>query len=448
MNFLKIVISFILGIPAFAITVEEAMPITSKNLIGHKALYIEGWFVVSSTRQSLDYAYQNSVVSSADAWKKMSDSLKNQKTEFQKSKTDNEVTAKVRGQKLSETLTKARNSSNSAMQKTAVELDQTSIAVRKKAFAGFVIGYAELRQRTQEDVTELKKASQKFGSLKKDFSNYLEIFEKLDEENRPTAAALWQKSFVTGSEEFQKEYAESTKQPNSLLGLWNIAAGYLKATYHGLLVPSGTTTVALIGTSFKLVEHTIVSIGSNFYYASRIGYKIVSPTVEAGLLSSLSLIAWTSSKMVSATGAGLSVINQVAIVSSKPVYQGGRWLVATTSATANYAALTAYEVGKAAGLVVVNQVKVGLVLGYNALTAIPAQAVMGAANSVIFLAYEGPKLAIYSGLGKIDGISIADLPVGSVIDLQKLKDQNIEVKKINEDSEVIQMILKSSGKDQ
>src|SRR5262249_36759110 len=48
-------------------TLEDVIPLTAANIRGHQMLYNEGWFVISSSRNALQYAKAKSVVASGQA---------------------------------------------------------------------------------------------------------------------------------------------------------------------------------------------------------------------------------------------------------------------------------------------------------------------------------------------------------------------------------------------
>ena len=48
-------------------TLEDVIPLTSANLRGHKMLYDEGWYVITSSKKSLEYAKEKSIRSSSSA---------------------------------------------------------------------------------------------------------------------------------------------------------------------------------------------------------------------------------------------------------------------------------------------------------------------------------------------------------------------------------------------
>jgi hypothetical protein len=92
------------------------------------------------------------------------------------------------------------------------------------------------------------------------------------------------------------------------------------------------------------------------------------------------------------------------------------------------------------------------VLGYNALSALPAHLFMGAEDAAILLAWEGPKLVIVKASGRLKakqprtdsatGASTGDLPVGTVVNLKQLQStEGIKVEVLSEDPKVIREVL-------
>jgi hypothetical protein len=53
------------------VSVVDVIPLTVANLRGHKMLYNEGWYVVTSSSKALDYAKEKSLVSSKTALKQV-----------------------------------------------------------------------------------------------------------------------------------------------------------------------------------------------------------------------------------------------------------------------------------------------------------------------------------------------------------------------------------------
>jgi hypothetical protein len=117
--------------------------------------------------------------------------------------------------------------------------------------------------------------------------------------------------------------------------------------------------------------------------------------------------------------------------------------------TATYVGLVAYDGVKGTTKVVINQASSGVVLGYNALTAVPTHLVMGAFDTAVFLAWDGPRLVIATAKGKIgpagdspEQLTLGNLPVGTVVDMKKLEqNQGIKANIISTDPAVIRDVL-------
>jgi hypothetical protein len=110
--------------------------------------------------------------------------------------------------------------------------------------------------------------------------------------------------------------------------------------------------------------------------------------------------------------------------------------------------LVAYDALAEATKVVINQASSGIVLGYNALSALPAHLFMGVEDVAILLAWEGPKLVIVKATGRLKSkqeqgdASAGDLPVGAVINLKQLKSSDgVKVEVLSDDPKVIRDVL-------
>ncbi|MGZ3768704.1 MAG: hypothetical protein ACXVCP_04665 [Bdellovibrio sp.] len=419
-----------------------------QNIEGHKNLYNEGWFVVSSTKEALDYAYHESYVSSSQVWKKIGENLSSNKLNLNDNNEKESKLNQEQSTQLKSQIADFAKNTNENFEKTQQKLKNKSKESIKEAYQNFVIGYMQIQERTADDFRELKNINGNyFGNLKEDFSNYFEIIQDVDKKTENKILSSWQNSFFVADAEFEKEYQNSGQQPNSLLALWSLTKGYGKAVYHAFLKPTAATTAGVVGASFNLAGRFLMNSGKSFYYASRIGYKVVSPTLESGFLSGLALVNYSGEKLVGGTKTGLYIFNQVALVSSEPVYSTGRWLVSTTANTANYAAANIFDVTSGISHIALNQAKAGVVLGYNAVTALPTQTLLACANSVVFLAYDGPRLAVYALRGEINGVPVQEIPVGTVIEQTKAEKMNLQIEKVNDDPTVIKDIIEKSQKD-
>jgi hypothetical protein len=120
--------------------------------------------------------------------------------------------------------------------------------------------------------------------------------------------------------------------------------------------------------------------------------------------------------------------------------------VTSAGDTLAYGGLVTYDAVVGTTKVFVEQVKSGVVLGYNALTALPAHLLLGGINTAYFLVWDGPKLVIASVQGDVEfntqTIQPGALPVGAVIDLKALQNNSqIEVKLVSDDPAVINHVL-------
>ena len=77
---------------------------------------------------------------------------------------------------------------------------------------------------------------------------------------------------------------------------------------------------------------------------------------------------------------------------------------------------------------------------------------MGAADSVILLAWDGPRLILAKVSGRItrgtEAFPVNDLPVGAVIDLEKLREEkDVKVENLEVTPDELQKILEKAPDD-
>jgi len=450
--------------------VEEVIPLTMANIKGHKTLYNEGWFVVSSTEEALEYAKQKSIVSSADVLKELRTDVANNTVDY--------------GSALKKGLYKGVSTTQhtfvSGTDNTKIIVNGTTklvaaeIAFTKgtlvKGAERFWLGYAHLDQRTENDREELVNIpGNYFKTLSQDFSNMNELTDEFNESITPNIRGDWSRAFQEARDEFNQSYEDSGKRSNTLTGLFDILKGYGKAIYTGLLSPTGRSTVqGATGTArmaneyiflptakvFIVTGRTVESLGLSLYYTTTIGYKIVSPTVEGGLLTSLAIVSAPAAPVTAVAGGTVGAINQVAVTAASPVVGTTHTVVDTTTETVKYAAQMSYDLLSGTSKVVLNQLSSGVVLGYNALTALPTQALLATTNTIFFLAWDGPRLVIASAKGQVslddegNQLPVDALPVGSIVDLEKLRQQKgVDVEVVSDDPKVIEQVLERSTED-
>jgi hypothetical protein len=216
---------------------------------------------------------------------------------------------------------------------------------------------------------------------------------------------------------------------------------------------AGTSYVVFLPVSAAAVVagRTVQSVGLTVYYAGKTGVKIVSPTIEGGLLSGLSLLSVGSVPVTYAAGGTVGVLNQVAFTTAGPVAGAVEGAATTAFDSTAYVGFLAYDAVRGTTRVVINQAASGIVLGYNALTALPTHALLGAADAAVFLAWDGPRLVIAAAKGTIktgkdsgppEAYSIGELPVGTVVDLKKLEStEGVTVEILSTDNAVIKEVI-------
>ncbi len=446
------------------VSVEDIIPLTAGNIRGHKMLYNEGWYVVTSSSRAFEYAKNRSIISSNTALQRvLSDAAKDSgkykeavTTDVRDSaKTGKDVVAsgtKVSGQILETTHSVART-----------ELVYARDSFRK-AMDSVVRGNLSIAKRTEEERQELANVpGNYFKTLNNDFSNLLELSASAREKFAGRIDPQWESAFRKASREFRSEYEKSGQAHNSFTALGPILYGYLKSFYYGVAAPTSKTIVktASVGTSYAVflpitatsvvAGRTVQSVGLTLYYAGKSGVKIISPTLEGGLLTGLSLLSVSSVPVTYAAGGTLGALNQVAFAAGGPVAGAVEGAGSTAVHSSAYVGFLAYDALKGTTQVVINQAASGIVLGYNALTAIPTHAFMGVADTAVFLAWDGPRLIIAAAQGKIrtknddaadESHSLGDLPVGTIVDLKKLETtEGVKVEVLSTDPAVIRSVL-------
>jgi hypothetical protein len=428
------------------------------NLRGHKMLYDEGWYVVTSSRRALEFAKKKSVDSSAEALRRM--------------RMDATRRSGSYAEELSGGVKKAAADSKKLLQEgTALSGDILTgtdrLARKELAYAGatfregmdsFIKGNLSLGKRTAQERAELKGLpGNYFSTLKDDFSNIRGLTDKANNSFANKIEPGWDAAFAEAGRQFKQEYDRSGTEKNSLMALGPILSGYFKSLYHGLAVPASkslvkggakgaTSGVFLpVAGATMIAGRTIESVGLTFYYTGKGAVKIVSPTVEGGLLSGLSLLSLSSVPATYVTGGTLGAINQVAFTAAAPAYGVTKGTASAAVDTAKYVSFLTFDGVSGTTKVVINQAQSGVVLGYNALTAIPAHLLTGAMDSAIFLAWDRPRLVVATAQGRLkNSASVEDLPVGSVVDLKRLKEEGgVAVTVLSDDPAVVGPVLEN-----
>jgi hypothetical protein len=443
--------------------VEDVIPLTMGNIRGHEMLYNEGWFVVSSSKKAFAFAKEHSISSSGQALSKVLRDAHNDTTEYASAVKEGVSGAAATGARIT---TKGTKQTGALLSETH-ELAKEELAYAKENFGeamnAFVAGTIGIAKRTEDDRRELASIpGNYYGNLKHDFSNIYTETSKVHKKFAGRIDAGWDKAFTRASEEFRAEYERSGESQNTLTALGPVLLGWLKAFYQGIAAPTSktivkTTSAGVTYTVFLPIAATSVvagrsvqAVGLTVYYAGKTGIKIISPTIEGGLLASLSLLSTAAVPVTYAGGAAVGAMNQVAFTVAGPAVAVGEGAGATAVDTAGYVAFVTYDAAAGATKVVLNQAASGVVLGYNALTAIPTHLLLGAEDAV-FLSWEGPRLVIAAARGEVGSkdaaARISDLPIGTVVDLKKLESAGVKVDVLTTDEQVIKDVLEKLPND-
>jgi len=447
-------------------SVEDVIPLTMGNLRGHKMLYNEGWTIVTSSSKSLEYAKKHSLTRSGDALSDAAASAAGRTRDYTTNIASDAKGAVEGGKRVVETGTDLTG----GIFKATHRAGKAELAYSSKAFhqAGesFIQGNLSLGKRTAEDRKELSSLpGNYFTDLKDDFSNIWELTNTANDKFAVKIETGWDKAFDKAASEFKKEYDRSGESQNTLTALGPILYGYLKSIYHGIVAPSSKTIVKgsvsavtyagaygvflPVASTAVVAGRTVQSVGLTFYYTGKTGLKIVSPSIEGGLLAGMSVLSLTAVPVTYAVGGTLGAVNQVAFTAAGPVAGAAQGVTTATIDTAAYVGLVTYDGVKGVTKVVINQASSGVVLGYNALTAVPTHLVMGVEDMAVFLAWDGPRLVIAAASGKLktssdgkDQPTLGDLPVGTVVDMKKLEQsQGARVEVLSTDPAVIRNVL-------
>jgi hypothetical protein len=452
---------------------SDIIPITAANLRGQESLYREGWFIVSSTEKAFAYAREHSIESSGSAMRQMGADIARHSAELGGGVAQAPSAGVQTGAKVLERGT-ALTKSELAFAHAAAqgELDYANRGMQR-AWDRFVRGNLTLAERTESDRAALRSLpGGYFDRLGSDWSNLNELTDDAKKRMSTGIEARWGDAFGEARADFNRAYERSGTRSNSVAGLGDIFVGYVSALYSGVAKPTARAAVqggeatAKVGTevvflpvtyAFIVTGRTVTSAGMSLYYTTATGVKLVSPTVEGGLLAGMSMLAYGAVPVTYAAGGALGAVNQVAVTTAAPVAGVGYATGSAAAETGVYAVQVSYDLATGVTKVTMNQAQAGVVLGYNALTALPTQAVLGAANGAVFLAWDGPRLVVAAARGEVqwsgDGgtrgsVPVQSLPVGAVVDLDQLrKEPGVTVETLSDDPQVVEKVLQKLPQD-
>lgn len=458
MNRLIFLTTFIfLSLSLYAKDWEEVAEITAANLRGHELMYNEGFYVIPSTKLSIEYIQKNSAIKTArEEWLRIVTETTEKTHRFTSELEKNpELAQKVYSnlQSMRKDLKMSWDSQSKKLIHFEKELARDSFHL---ANADLIQGLFFIKERTTEDRHKLIAIPNNFFSnLKSDYSNLKELLTPLKSKYRTKLSeTLWEESFDKASQEFNKEYIKSGDQGNSLEALPRVIWGHMKALYYGILSPStkvatqttkkGIENLLLIPTagSAVVLGRTLYSVGGVVYYSTKIGVDILTPEIQSAYHAAVGIISASAIAPTFLVSESIGLFGQAAMELSS--YSGGAatYTVASAVDGAQYLSSISYDLLKSSGKVAIKGATNAVVLGYNAITALPAHLIVGSINATFFLVYDGPKIFIAWSKGDLGA-----LPVGSVIDFNALKNLGVHVEELTTDEKGLNHVIEQSAND-
>jgi hypothetical protein len=452
---------------------SEIIPLTAANLRGHESLYREGWFIVTSTERAFAYAKEHSIDSSAGAMRQMGADIARRTTEAGSAIAAAPSAGVQTGATVLErgtALTKSELAATHALAQKQVDYASRGMQL---AWERFVKGNLTLSERTAGEREALRSLpGGYFSQLGSDWNNLAELSNRAKKTMATGVEAKWSDAFAEARAEFNRAYERSGTRGSSLTALGDIFVGYVSAAYSGVAKPTGRAAVQgaeatvkvgadvvflPVSYSFIVTGRTVTSVGMSLYYPTAMGVKLVAPTVEGGLLAGMSMLAYGAVPVTYTAGGTIGAVNQIAVTAAAPVAGAGQAAGSAVGQSGVYAAQVSYDLASGLTRVTLNQARAGVALGYNALTALPTQTVLGAANSALFLAWDGPRLVIASARGEVQwrdergtrgSVPVQSLPVGTVVDLDALgREPGVTVEILSDDPQTVEKVLEKLPQD-
>lgn len=441
---------------------------------GHVALYHEGWRVISSTEQAFHYAHEHGVVASGQALAEAQADIRQDNRSLGKGLSESGDRGVQVGKDVYAGGTEVTHATLGVTAGLAkLEWDYGSAAM-VDAWHTVYKGYMTLGPRTADDRRALR-AVPWYRGLNDDFSNLNALTDAALGDAAPHIHVDWGKAYDAAQTDFNAAYQHSGTRDNSLAAVGDLLGGYANAIYSGFVDPAaetagqaaevaadkttrGVAKLVFLPTAKLLMigGRTVESTGLTLYYTTSMGITLVSPTVEGGLLAGVSLLTDTAVPMTAAAGGAAGLVNQVAVTGAATAAGAGVAAAGAASDTAVYAAQLSYDLAKASTRVTINAGESGVALGYNAITAIPGQLVLGGGD-VMLLVLDGSRLAIATARGEVDwtgpdgqkhAVPVKSLPVGSVVDMKALaKQPGVQVRTISDDPAVVNRVLEKLPQD-
>ncbi len=430
---------------------QRIAPLTTNAYGGRKNIHENGWWIIPSSQKSIESTFDSGRMSFRVAKAIVVTKLKGRAENYP---SDLQSTVKkVHGWGVD--LRSSGTDLSGEILEHSIQLTKEEWSLAKssgnKAKESLVYGYIHFTDREEEDRTRIIKAISTVNETGNSFSSSTnQLFTETVSRNSTKLKKTWGDSYRNTVNGFLEEYEESGEKENSLFALWDIFQGYTVAVKEAVFSPLfGTTTAVgetvVVGGVFVPVAHsatflgqTMVTSGLVLFYPAQVGYRVISPSLEAGFFGSIALLTASATAPTIVSGTGLSAFNQITVVTgvtgAEAVGQVGGVGIETTALASGMV----YDVTTGTAESAMYGMKAGLILSYAGLTVLPTHLLLTTLEGPIFLAYDGPRVVIAYAQGNYAGFET--LPTGTVVDLEEAKNQG-KIKILTSDPALVKKVI-------
>lgn len=430
---------------------QKIAPLTANALGERKNIHEKGWYIIPSSKKSTKTVIENGAMSFRTAKAMVFVSMKERAEKYPGNLGDTMKMIRSLGKNEEKALYQfSKDIYEGTFDLAKWELEQSG-ELFKESGNSFVIGYISLGDLEKKDREEIYSNIKEYNKDRvKNYSSITELFKDVSVKNGDAISTAWSGAYKRAVLEYSKEYEQSGTKSNTLVALWDIFQGYTIAMKELAFAPVSTTVVssgkmvlingvavpvAYVGT---FLNQTIVTTGLVIYYPVKLGYRVVSPTMEAGFLSSMGVLSAGATAPTVVGGTTMGVFNQVATFTGVESTRAVGAVAGATYESGATATGMIYDFTTGSTQSVYYALKSGVVLSYSALTVIPTHLLLTVPDATIFLAWDGPRLVIASVRGNYKGFDA--LPVGSVVDLEEARKQG-KVEILTDDQTIVKKVL-------
>lgn len=430
---------------------QKIAPLTANALGERKNLHEKGWYVIPSSKKSTKVVLENGTMSFQTAKAMVFVSLKKRAEDYPGNLGIRMKKVRSFGKDEEKALQEFSKSIYSGTFNLAQwELEQSG-ELFKESGKSIVMGYIQLGDIEKKDREEIATTIKQFNKDRiQNYGSITELFSDVSKKNGTEISNAWSGAYKRAVDEYAKEYDESGTRPNTLVALWDIFQGYTVAVKELAFAPVTTTVVnsgkvvLINGVAVPVayvatfLNQTIVTTGLVIYYPVKLGYRVVSPTLEAGFLSSMGILSASATAPTIVGGTAVGAFNQVATVTGVESARATGAVAGSAFESGATATGMIYDFSKGTAESVYYGLKSGIVLSYAALTVIPTHLLLSVPDATIFLAWDGPRLVIASIKGNYQGFE--NLPVGSIVDLEEARKKG-KVEILTDDQTIVKKVL-------